>query len=493
MQRSKRVALATVFALLVVSVVAVAAPASAQGGRKPFAGITLVGISWGGVWTDGTQAIFCGSLELDSGGTCRIGSSNSATMISKVIAEKDNPQVDFIFVDDAYVPELMANKALQKIDFAKIPNAGGYFGRVQKQAEEFGGYYLPVGIQEMGIGYRADILKEKNLPVPTKWADLWNPAYKGKVVIPALYDAVKPFHEGVALVWKGGYPGYIQLNEEFIWSPPDSPGMSGEELTELEVDLGDFREGLARVREKGRFGFIGKTGKYAIQPQFLSVGDFSEGLAWAETTKGIGFIRKDGTFAVSAQYEGAASFSGGLAAVRVGEKWGYIDKNGQVVIKMQFDKTGAFSEDMAGFGIANPGEKRGTGLLDSMRWDHNFPGKCGYIDSTGKVLIDAQFGEAGVFSEGLAAVRMGKLWGYIDKTGKVLIDPQFDLAEPFSEGLAAVYKGEKWGYIDKAGRMQIGLQFDKAYDFDDGLAMVWLGEKMAYILPTGKFFWGPPK
>jgi putative spermidine/putrescine transport system substrate-binding protein len=185
MQRSKRVALATVFVLLVVSVVAVAAPASAQGGRKPFAGITLVGISWGGVWTDGTQAIFCGSLELDSGGTCRIGSSNSATMISKVIAEKDNPQVDFIFVDDAYVPELMANKALQKIDFAKIPNAGGYFGRVQKQAEEFGGYYLPVGIQEMGIGYRADILKEKNLPVPTKWADLWNPAYKGKVVIPA--------------------------------------------------------------------------------------------------------------------------------------------------------------------------------------------------------------------------------------------------------------------------------------------------------------------
>jgi hypothetical protein len=57
----KRVALATVFVLLVVSVVAIAA--SARQGPQAFAGITLVGISWGSVWTDGTQAIFCGALE----------------------------------------------------------------------------------------------------------------------------------------------------------------------------------------------------------------------------------------------------------------------------------------------------------------------------------------------------------------------------------------------------------------------------------------------
>jgi len=164
-----------------------------------------------------------------------------------------------------------------------------------------------------------------------------------------------------------------------------------------------------------------------------------------------------------------------------------------MVIKPQFDKTGGFSGGLASVGIADPGEKRGTGILERMKWKYNFPGKCGYIDKTGRIVIDAQFGEAGVFSEGLAAVRKGKAWGYIDKTGKILIDPQYELAEPFSEGLAAVLLDKKWGYIDRTGRKIIVPQFDTALDFVDGLAEVWVGEKMGYILPTGKFFWRQSK
>ena len=37
--------------------------------------------------------------------------------------------------------------------------------------------------------------------------------------------------------------------------------------------------------------------------------------------------------------------------------------------------------------------------------------------------------------------------GFIDKTGRIVINPQFDLPAFFSEGLAAVFIGGKWGYI----------------------------------------------
>jgi spermidine/putrescine-binding protein len=164
---------------------AAASPAAAPAVAKNFKGTTISGVSWGGIWTDGTQAVFCGALELDTGATCKIGSGASAEMVSKAIAEKANAQSDFIFVDDAFVPELIANQAIQKLDYSKIPYAGGYFGRIQQQVESFQGYYLPIGIQEVGIGYRADTLKQNNLPEPTKWADLWNPAYKGKVMLPS--------------------------------------------------------------------------------------------------------------------------------------------------------------------------------------------------------------------------------------------------------------------------------------------------------------------
>lgn len=56
------------------------------------------------------------------------------------------------------------------------------------------------------------------------------------------------------------------------------------------------------------------------------------------------------------------------------------------------------------------------------------------------------------FCEGLApAVLSGEKYGYIDKTGRVVIQPQFHFASSFSNGVAFVAIDGKPGYIDKAG------------------------------------------
>jgi hypothetical protein len=57
------------------------------------------------------------------------------------------------------------------------------------------------------------------------------------------------------------------------------------------------------------------------------------------------------------------------------------------------------------------------------------------------------------FSEGLAAVQIGGKWGYIDKTGKIVIEPRtLNSAKDFHNGLAyIVTKNGEHGYIDKAG------------------------------------------
>jgi len=39
------------------------------------------------------------------------------------------------------------------------------------------------------------------------------------------------------------------------------------------------------------------------------------------------------------------------------------------------------------------------------------------------------------FSESLAAVKIGDKWGYIDTTGKLVIQPQYDMVNGFSEEL----------------------------------------------------------
>ncbi len=51
--------------------------------------------------------------------------------------------------------------------------------------------------------------------------------------------------------------------------------------------------------------------------------------------------RAPGTFAINPQFDSALSFSEGLAAVRIGDsetgKWGYIDTTGRMMIDPQFD------------------------------------------------------------------------------------------------------------------------------------------------------------
>ena len=50
-------------------------------------------------------------------------------------------------------------------------------------------------------------------------------------------------------------------------------------------------------------------------------------------------------------------------------------------------------------------------------------GKYGYMDRTGKIVMNPQFGEAGYFSEGLACVSIGGKLSYIHKTGKFVWGP----------------------------------------------------------------------
>ena len=99
---------------------------------------------------------------------------------------------------------------------------------------------------------------------------------------------------------------------------------------------------------------------------------------------------------------------------------------------------------------------------------------CRYaiIDKTGTPVSSLRFDDALDFSEGLAAVRLGRQWGYADRSGQISIAPQFESAEPFSEGLAAVRQNGKTGFIDPSGSFAIPPQFQSAESFSDGRALI---------------------
>ena len=150
----------------------------------------------------------------------------------------------------------------------------------------------------------------------------------------------------------------------------------------------------------------------------------------------------------------------GLYPVSVDGKWGYIDKTGVIKIQPQFGMADDFSEGLAPVSALVGNQERG------------------YINTSGTMVIQPQFYLAAAFSEGLAMLeaKSGQdvLCGFIDKTGRLVIPAQYEWTSVFSEGLCAVMteKGgqQEWGYIDKTGTMVIQPQPGWAADFSEGLA-----------------------
>ena len=58
--------------------------------------------------------------------------------------------------------------------------------------------------------------------------------------------------------------------------------------------------------------------------------------------------------------------------------------------------------------------------------------KYGFIDIKGNFVIPEEFDQVDIFSEGMARIKIGKLWGYINEQGVIVIKPKYIKAKNFS-------------------------------------------------------------
>jgi len=274
---------------------------------------------------------------------------------------------------------------------------------------------------------------------------------------------------------------------------------------------------LFQIVRHDKWGFMDRSGRVVITPAFDDERDFFHGLAAVQVPNGHwGFIDEKGKPVIAARFDEARDFIEELAPVRIGRKWGYIDTSGRMAIDPQYQSAGEFHQGLArihlwskvactsGTFTSDDAPLYAFHLLEDDKSDLPgcFPegGKFGYIDKTGKVVIEPQFFVAQDFSEGLAAVRIEETseskYGYIDQTGHIVIAPRFHQAGPFSDGLAAVETSARivgnqvvdiaWGFIDKNGVLKIPDRYDFAGNFSEGLAAIKLGVSVGYIDRDGK-------
>lgn len=115
---------------------------------------------------------------------------------------------------------------------------------------------------------------------------------KGNLVINMKYDDAQEFKEGLAFV--GASENYMTTAWGLI---NDKDSM----LLKYQFRLAKpFSDGYACVRKDTTFGFIDKSGSFALEPVYFHADSFRDGLAWASVRSlgRQGFINKKGEFIV---------------------------------------------------------------------------------------------------------------------------------------------------------------------------------------------------
>ena len=181
---------------------------------------------------------------------------------------------------------------------------------------------------------------------------------------------------------KGNWTLPIEYNELGNYSPNGLWGKKGADLRvivegTLKVVPGADRindflpsSSLTYARKDGKWGFINKTGDWAIEPAYEKVRAFSNGLAPFASGKAWGYLNEKGEQAIAPTYKDAEVFSqDGLAPVK-DKKWGFVDTSGKLVVPMEYDITAGLSFVMSGFkkgfinGLARVKSKSGWGFLN---------------------------------------------------------------------------------------------------------------------------------
>lgn len=117
--------------------------------------------------------------------------------------------------------------------------------------------------------------------------------------------------------------------------------------------VGIYSEGLAYVKQNGKYGFINEAGEEVVPLKYDNALFFQEGLAQIKLGDKWGFVDKEGKEIIPPKYDFAGRFSEGRAVVKIGEKEYYIDKTGKVINDINYDIILNYYEELAGVSL-NP-------------------------------------------------------------------------------------------------------------------------------------------
>ena len=193
--------------------------ASGLGAQAPavVSGRTITISLWGGVTEDSVKKWVQPEFERATGAKLAYDIGGQGARLNKLIAQRNSPPADVIFLTDEAVLTGYAQGVLSPVRRKGVPNAADVFDwmhtiDLHRTAETLP--TVPYGVIAAVLAFNP----EKVRPAPTSWSDLWRPDLRGKIAFPAVIASTMPAWVIIAAEMAGGGvgnvdPGFRKLAE----------------------------------------------------------------------------------------------------------------------------------------------------------------------------------------------------------------------------------------------------------------------------------------
>jgi iron(III) transport system substrate-binding protein len=131
---------------------------------------------------DWCEAIAAG-FQRETGVRVSMARKSAGEILAQIRAEAQNPRTDIWFgaSSETHISAAEAN-LLQPYT---SPNMDGLHDWAKRVHAMSGGRCVGVSSGAIGIAWNRELMARKNLPLPRRWEDLLNPAYRGEIQLPS--------------------------------------------------------------------------------------------------------------------------------------------------------------------------------------------------------------------------------------------------------------------------------------------------------------------
>ena len=226
--------------------------------------------------------------------------------------------------------------------------------------------------------------------------------------------------------------------------------------------IDDYR----RVLNKGKWNFLYKNGTDVFPYNYEYMQHYPDGTVRLRHNDKWGLMNCNNEELIPHEYEELYYYEEGYSRVKRDGKWGLINSLGKTIVNCRYDTIGLFGMETSFNETFDESIIKDGPVMKDLAFAR-LGGKCGFINKSGKHVIDCVYDTLLKFRPGYVIFVLNGKKGLVNDLGKTIISARYDDMSYFFGHIALVKTGAFYGLVDELGQSVLPCKYDAIKCFEN--------------------------